>query len=400
MPLHSLELRNLGPFIDVAFQFDDQINLLVGPNNCGKSTALWALGYICVTSFGLPKKLLREKAGFKVAFANDRTPDEIDGMLPFGGRVAFKKIELTISLGFTCFVPALRRSTDFRSKSASRETNGKRESSHIQDPVQMEDAEMIQSIIDLDYRSYREKRPGIRAVIQRIASIASEITEGFPLEFAGVGEDDRGLYPRFKTPDGEMPLNSLSQGTQSILQWLGHLLINMAKHYDYPDDFDDKKAVLIIDEIDAHLHPSWQRRILPALTKAFPRLQIFCSSHSPLMLAGLKAGQVHLLQRDAKNRVVVSRNETDIVGWSVDEILRAFLDVPDPTDLETSEKIQRLQALRHKKRHSARETVELESLRKTLSTSLSTGPATDKVLTLATELVGTPRKKPRNGPHR
>ena len=59
---------------------------------------------------------------------------------------------------------------------------------------------------------------------------------------------------------------------------------------------------MIVDEIDAHLHPSWQRRILPTLTRNFPNLQIFCSTHSPMMLAGLKAGQVQLLRRDENGR--------------------------------------------------------------------------------------------------
>ena len=108
-----------------------------------------------------------------------------------------------------------------------------------------------------------------------------------------------------------MPLNVLSQGTQSIIQMLAHLLIGYAEYYDYPVDLEDKPGILIIDEIDAHLHPSWQRRIIPTLTKHFPELQIFCSTHSPLMLAGSKEGQVQLLTRDDHGKVVVSKNETD-----------------------------------------------------------------------------------------
>ena len=63
------------------------------------------------------------------------------------------------------------------------------------------------------------------------------------------------------------------------------------------------------------------------------------------MLAGLKAGQVQLLDRGEDGRVTVSRNERDIVAWSADEILRSFLDVPSPTDLETARNIERLQEL-------------------------------------------------------
>ena len=51
MHIASLSLTNLGPFDEVAFEFDRHVNVLVGPNNCGKSTALFALGDITVYPF-------------------------------------------------------------------------------------------------------------------------------------------------------------------------------------------------------------------------------------------------------------------------------------------------------------------------------------------------------------
>lgn len=205
-------------------------------------------------------------------------------------------------------------------------------------------------------------------------SAASEITEGFPIEFLRVAEDENGLFPQFRTPDGDVPLNVLSQGTQSIIQWLAFLLFGYAKYYDYASDLEKRAGVVIIDEIDAHLHPSWQRRIIPTLRHHFPNLQLFCSTHSPLMLAGLKAGQVQLLKRGDHGKITVSRNETDIVGWSADEILRSFLDLPSPTDLKTAEDIQRLQELRRSGKLSGAEAAELERLRHTVNQELLGGP--------------------------
>lgn len=205
-------------------------------------------------------------------------------------------------------------------------------------------------------------------------SAASEITEGFPIEFLRVAEDENGLFPQFRTPDGDVPLNVLSQGTQSIIQWLAFLLFGYAKYYDYASDLEKRPGVVIIDEIDAHLHPSWQRRIIPTLRHHFPNLQLFCSTHSPLMLAGLKAGQVQLLKRGDHGKITVSRNETDIVGWSADEILRSFLDLPSPTDLKTAEDIQRLQELRRSGKLSGAEAAELERLRHTVNQELLGGP--------------------------
>ena len=176
-----------------------------------------------------------------------------------------------------------------------------------------------------------------------------------------------------------MPLNTLSQGTQSIVQWLAHLMIGYAEYYDFPDDLSDKPGVLIIDEIDAHLHPSWQRRIIPTLTKRFPKLQIFCSTHSPLMLAGLKTGQVQLLRRDDDGRVTVSRNDDDIIGWSADEVLRHILDMPNTTDLETQERLNRLQELRFKDNRSPAEEAEFQELRHAINQDLVSGPAAAQI---------------------
>ncbi len=97
-------------------------------------------------------------------------------------------------------------------------------------------------------------------------------------------------------------------------------------------------------------------------------------THSPLMLAGLKAGQVQLLKRDDNGNVTVSCNETDIVGWSADEILRYFLDLSSPTDLVTTEHLNRLQELRRRDSLSPEEVEELEQLRHTVDQDLLAGP--------------------------
>ena len=83
--------------------------------------------------------------------------------------------------------------------------------------------------------------------------------------------------------------------------------------------------------IDAHLHPTAQRRIIPILRQHFPMMQIFCSTHSPLMLVGLQPGQIHMLQRTSQGTVTVLRNETAIVGQSADALLQQFFGISATT---------------------------------------------------------------------
>ena len=206
------------------------------------------------------------------------------------------------------------------------------------------------------------------------------------MSFAGVGEDEGGLFPQIATPSGIIPLDVLSQGTQSVIHCVAHLTIGHAEYYDFPVELDEKPGVLVVDEIDAHLHPSWQRRIIPTLIRHFPKLQIFCSTHSPLMLAGLEAGQVQLLRRGEDGRVSVSRNESDIAGWSADEILRNFLEVPTPTDMATAAHVIRLEELRHKEELTAAEAGELEAIRRAVGSEFLRGPMSAQVEQFADEL--------------
>jgi hypothetical protein len=139
----------------------------------------------------------------------------------------------------------------------------------------------------------------------------------------------------------------LSSGTQGTLLWVWWLALKIVHHYDFRDGWEKKPAVLLIDEIENHLHPTWQRRVIPALLEHFPGLQIFATTHSPFVVAGLKAGQVHLLNRDENGVVTASTNEQDIIGWTADEILRTMMGVPDPTDDETARAAEELRRLRN-----------------------------------------------------
>ena len=104
----------------------------------------------------------------------------------------------------------------------------------------VDDQEIVQKIVDLDYAAYRQDRPEIRNVIHKIISMVSEITEGYPMNFAGVGEDERGLFPRVSTPSGTLPLDVLSQGTQSVIQCVAHLTIGYGEYYEFPVDLEEK----------------------------------------------------------------------------------------------------------------------------------------------------------------
>ena len=452
MPISSLHIDNVGPFDEMSFDFNRQVNVFLGPNNTGKSTTLWALAEILVFPFAFPRKLLQPDVNATYRLSLDNYKDhEITGTLPLLGmgrssslasmeleslveryRALLDQLEQYIDLletiGYSAFIPALRHSTEFRSAGpaasatkpgesptatineqivsqmsrASREITSsggrtadelfedpelqKRQALPSTDPMLITDQDVIQGIVELDYRGYLTRSSVAQNIIGKIGEVASDMTDGYIIGFAGVHEDRDGFSPKFETKDGPLPINTLSQGTQSIIQWLAHFVIGFAQYYGFPKHLEEQSGVLIIDEIDAHLHPSWQRRIIPALSHHFPRIQLFCSTHSPLVVAGLKQGQVQRLDQDEEGVMVVSTNDRDIVGWTSDEILRSVLGVNDPVDLETMARLKIIDQLRHRDTLTADETAELRALSDRVGADLISGPGSELVERFADQL--------------
>ena len=171
----------------------------------------------------------------------------------------------------------------------------------------------------------------------------------------------------------------LSSGTQGTLLWIWWLALKMVSHYKFRTDWEKMPVILLIDEIENHLHPTWQRRVIPALLEHFPGLQIFATTHSPFVVAGLKAGQVHLLNRDENGVVTATTNTEDVVGWTADEILRVFMGVDDPTDKDTAEAAAALRKLRDEgprvdEREEERRQSEIARLRQIVDRAELSGP--------------------------
>ncbi len=153
-----------------------------------------------------------------------------------------------------------------------------------------------------------------------------------------VRTNDRGI--------SSLDMTSLSAGTEGTLWWTRLIALSLLFRHEFEPGWDQRPAILLIDEIENHLHPTWQRRVIPALLDHFPGLQIFATTHSPFVVAGLKAGQVHLLNRDENGVVTASANTENIEGWTADEILRVYMGVGEPTDELTAQAAQQLRRLR------------------------------------------------------
>ncbi len=218
--------------------------------------------------------------------------------------------------------------------------------------------------LDLEYLASQPMADLGSVSINRMLGVATTDTPTFGHIKPADRPADRPINPRWPEEAKVIYLGDLSSGSQSVLSWILWLAFKMLNHYDFAHEWNKKPAILLIDEIENHLHPTWQRRVIPALLEYFPELQIFATTHSPFVVAGLRAGQVHILKRDTESVVTASTNERDIIGWTTDEILRTFMGVDEPTDQLTIERASRLRELRGKEELSDDESKELAELRR------------------------------------
>ena len=126
----------------------------------------------------------------------------------------------------------------------------------------------------------------------------------------------------------KLPIQKVSQGTFSIIS-ITLIIFNYLRAR-YPDVQDDEvkhqHAIVFIDEIDAHLHPSWQQKIIGILRETFPQVQFFITGHSPLIVAGCRIGEVAVL-RKATSGFKLEFAEHDFIGYQVGELYKQIFEI-------------------------------------------------------------------------
>lgn len=103
--------------------------------------------------------------------------------------------------------------------------------------------------------------------------------------------------------EGLVPFNSLSDGYRNMVAMvadIAHRASRLNPHHG-KDAALRTKGVVLIDEIDLHLHPKWQRRVVADLQRAFPELQFIATTHSPFILQSLKPGELIDLDQPSAN---------------------------------------------------------------------------------------------------
>jgi len=119
-----------------------------------------------------------------------------------------------------------------------------------------------------------------------------------------------------------VPFQGLSDGYRAFIGWVADMLFHLCYGCPSGKKLVDNSGFVMVDEIDLHLHPRWQMKVIPTVARALPRMQFIFTSHSPLVASSLEWMNIITLKHASRsNQTHVRRLEQSIHGLDADQVL-------------------------------------------------------------------------------
>jgi predicted ATP-binding protein involved in virulence len=183
-------------------------------------------------------------------------------------------------------------------------------------------------LFQLDYaaKNKQEKAAQRRDLLTTV--LTSEI---FPeikaIQF--ISDEKLNNYIEFQTEDGWHKMTELGYGYQATLSWMVDFCKKLFDRYPESENPLKEPAVLLVDEIDLHLHPQWQRTIIKYLSDIFTATQFIVTTHSPFILQSMENVNLYTLQREGDHTIVSHLGNHSYIGWKIEEILSEVMGLED-----------------------------------------------------------------------
>jgi predicted ATP-dependent endonuclease of OLD family len=365
MKIKSLHARQIGLFNSLNVEFNSGFNFITGPNASGKTSILrsisLALSHNSVSQFryrdgaevwidfydntntfrvGFGKKAFqnielyqsaslyswvkpeKSEEDVKILTPNDLNNDNINFSPLFIS--AFRKISYVKIQGMTQEENKAKQITNYRSQSTNN-LNGK----DMPNVKQW----LINRYFQIEKDWAVNEKKNWEWLILHLEQLAPKNSN---FKFVKI---ERDLEPVFSVNDSECYLEELSSGYQAILSIIFCV-------FDWIEGTNEGSQMLVknangtvlIDELDAHLHPEWQLTIRNSLSVIFPKTQFIITTHSPHLIASAKAKELLIIPENNGELRLSPTNKT-YSGWNTDQILEELMGVKSLTNKTYAELI-------------------------------------------------------------
>ncbi|MDT8332300.1 AAA family ATPase [Roseomonas gilardii] len=325
MRVKSISLTNIGCFPEMHLVFNDRSNIICGTNGIGKTTILDAIASVfaswtaqSIKRSGFDKghinlSVLHEGEEKSISFVTERFLRD-EGKHAEGGmpNAANKILYIKSSRDILYHkMPHIGRDPEKNNNNYMTEAGAGVSNTDLKN--WLANRYLFSRQHDISLTDAQSKN--FELAVKSFSILDPEI------KFKAVLASDFNVM--VETPDGIIPFEYLSSGYRAIF----YIILGIIKEVEYRDKnnaAENFNGLFLIDEIELHLHPEWQRKVISIIEKVFPCAQLIITTHSPHVVQSATPDQLIVISRDEYNLPSVhpvQQGRFGFQGWTIEEIL-------------------------------------------------------------------------------
>lgn len=162
--------------------------------------------------------------------------------------------------------------------------------------------------------NFRKENPG------RHKQVVNLINRLLPEGASFAGEFEEGEY-WFEINGTKAPFGALSDGYRAYIGWIADLLYHICMGAPKGAKLVDNRGIVLVDEIDLHLHPEWQRSVIATISETLPNLQFVFTTHSPIVAGSVNKENIFVMETTSDGASVVKQYDERIYGLNAEQVL-------------------------------------------------------------------------------
>lgn len=345
MKINNIQINGVGGIDNLLIPFDKQMNIICGPNGIGKTTVLesvahcFALGETNI----LKRNVHADHSLIQASFIHDGTP--LNVRLEFQQYEPHERASMSGLRDGSRYLLSLKTTRTFAYIPLNAVSKDTDKTAHVmweesKNGVALQDVKnwFVNRYLYSAHQGALSEAQLANFELAKKCFSALNSTFSFSKVVASSNEI------LVNTPSGEIYYEYLSSGFKSCLSILFGIIKEIEFRFSpnavYARNFD---GIVLVDELELHLHPDWQYRIAGVLTDIFPNIQFIVTTHSP-----------HIIQSAQRNQIIALENREDSVklrplpdsafgfrGWTLDEVLTDVMGMHDTRTEQFSEMMRK-----------------------------------------------------------
>ena len=334
MKIKQIQITSVGGIDELSLTFDEQMNIISGPNGIGKTTILESVAHaFSGYESNLLKRAVRSEGGM-VTTSVDLGNGEIETTGYRIGEFSPRKNENTHPIAHYAnqliSLKVARTLGYFALDAVSRDTE---RNPYITATSNKTGVNLIEVKSWFVNRYLYSAHKGALSATQsynfkKAKTFFSLLNSNYQFSRVDAGTNEIMV----NTPSGEIYYEYLSSGFKSCLS----ILFGIVKEIEFRFaesgiNIEKFEGIILIDELELHLHPEWQTEISSILVRAFPRAQFITTTHSPHIIQAAMPNQVvalHYINGKIERKELPS-NDYGYQGWTVEEVLTDVMGLGD-----------------------------------------------------------------------